>query len=62
MVKDKVDEAIETLVDNEPRDVSYNELLQCLCELTDKDFKNLIKIAKLERRTNKPIDQYFNNN
>nr|DAK63427.1 MAG TPA: hypothetical protein [Caudoviricetes sp.] len=62
MVKDKVDEAIETLVDNEPSDVSYNELLQCLCELTDKDFKNLIKIAKLERRTNKLIDQYFNNN
>lgn len=62
MVKDKVDEAIETLVDNEPRDVSYNELLQCLCELTDKDFKNLIKNAKLERRTNKLIDQYFNNN
>ena len=62
MVKDKVDEAIETLVDNEPRDVSYNELLQCLCELTDKDFKNLVKIAKLERRTNKLIDQYFNNN
>ena len=62
MVKDTVDEAIETLVDNEPRDVSYNELLQCLCELTDKDFKNLIKIAKLERRTNKLIDQYFNNN
>ncbi len=62
MVKEKVDEAIETLVDNEPRDVSYNELLQCLCELTDKDFKNLIKIAKLERRTNKLIDQYFNNN
>jgi len=62
MVKDKVDEAIETLIDNEPRDVSYNELLQCLCELTDKDFKNLIKIAKLERRTNKLIDQYFNNN
>ena len=62
MVKDKVDEAIETLVDNEPRDVSYNEPLQCLCELTDKDFKNLIKIAKLERRTNKLIDQYFNNN
>nr|DAK37362.1 MAG TPA: hypothetical protein [Caudoviricetes sp.] len=27
MVKEKVDEAIETLVDNEPRDVSYNELL-----------------------------------
>ena len=25
MVKEKVDEAIETLVDNEPRDVSYNE-------------------------------------
>lgn len=62
MVKDKVDEAIEALVDNEPSDVSYNELLQCLCELTDKDFKNLIKIAKLERRTNKLIDQYFNNN
>lgn len=62
MVKDKIDEAIETLVDNEPRDVSYNELLQCLCELTDKDFKNLIKIAKLERKTNKLIDQYFNNN
>lgn len=62
MVKDKVYEAIETLIDNEPRDVSYNELLQCLCELTDKDFKNLIKIAKLERRTNKLIDQYFNNN
>ena len=47
MVKDKVDEAIETLVDNEPRDVSYNELLQCLCELTDKDLKNLIKINYL---------------
>ena len=62
MVKEKVDEAIETLVDNEPRDVSYNELLQCLCELTDKDFKSLIKIAKLKRRTNKLIDQYFNNN
>ena len=62
MVKEKVDEAIETLVDNEPRDVSYNELLQCLCELTNKDFKNLIKIAKLERKTNKLIDQYFNNN
>jgi hypothetical protein len=62
MVKDKVDEAIETLVDNEPRDVSYNELLQCLCELTDNDFKNLIKSAKLERKTNKLIDQYFNNN
>lgn len=62
MVKEKVDEAIERFVDNEPRDVSYNELLQCLCELTDKDFKNLIKIAKLERKTNKLIDQYFNNN
>lgn len=62
MVKDKVDEAIERFVDNEPKDVSYSELLSCLCELPKKDFKRLIRIARLQRFVNKLIDKYFNNN
>ena len=62
MVKDKVDEAIERFVDNEPKDVSYNELLSCLCELPKKDFKRLTRIARLQRFVNKLIDKYFDDN
>ena len=46
MVKDKVDEAIETFIDNPSPQISYHDLIRCLCELNKKDFKRIIKIAK----------------
>lgn len=62
-LKSKAEEAIETLVDNEPKDLlSYQELIECLCELSTKDFKNIVKIAKRERKTRSMIEEYFNAN
>lgn len=59
MVKEKVDEAIETFIDNPSLQVSYHDLIMCLCELNKKDFKRIIKIAKLERKSNELFEQYF---
>lgn len=59
MVKEKVDEAIETFIDNLSPQVSYHDLIMCLCELNKKDFKRIIKIAKLERKSNELFEQYF---
>ena len=38
MVKEKVDEAIETFIDNPSPQISYHDLITCLCELNKKDF------------------------
>ena len=59
MVKDKVDEAIETFIDNPSPQISYHDLIRRLCELNKKDFKRIIKIAKLERTANELFEQYF---
>lgn len=62
-LKSKAEEAIETFVDNEPKGLlSYQELIEYLCELSAEDFKNIVKIAKLERKTRSVIDEYFNAN
>lgn len=61
-VKDKVDEAIDLYIDDKPENteqIDYQRLIDCLCQLSKKDFRNAIRIAKLERRARTLLDGYF---
>ena len=55
MVKEKVDEAIETFIDNPSPQVSYHDLITRLCELNKKDFKRIIKNRKIREKIQRII-------
>ena len=59
----KVEEKVEEPVTVEDLDngekVSYAEIIEVLCELPDDDFRNVVKIARRQRRTQAMIERYF---
>lgn len=61
-VKDKVDEAVDLYIDDKlenTEQIDYQGLIDCLCQLSKKDFRNAIRIAKLGRRARTLLDSYF---